>query len=1740
MKEIQEKMMKKRIFLNMVLIVSLILLSSSLTVAFDVCGPPPPPPGPGGDAADDNYSVSNFLPEYSALGKGSVSIFNAGYWREAEKLFSHFHENTYLVEITGNSNPEVVVIPSGGLFGQMHNSTLKIALEQYISQGGAVICFAQQYLEDFQVLPKPEGELLSVHGWRNAQSCEKNSVYFENIHPVLSSSSRESVDIAVDGSISTFPGSANVLLKRVVNNEPALIYYKYGSGYVFIFCGYTDWGSSHSQASSEELKVVRDLITFAKDPETPINMYDLAVEPNPQINLNIEVKNSLDEGQAATKAIIKVYTPDNNLVLYETEHGVSLNSGDEVIVPIVFTLPDLGNNHRGIGHTYYELYNDNGDLIQMETEALSGRFAIYKIEQEYTSIKDVDMWITVQNEFIYWFERPTVTVHIKNNKSKSISGELSYDWWHKNVTSIGNFSVAPGQTFSHTFEPELGVVYGYSTSMEGFWMKYMYSDGVSSSYVRARKGIEVIVPRTESNVNLIGPTPVKAGTPINYKIETLNKSPESMTFLLFLSLEKYNFINYRYEKITDLYNTSHTFEVGGTFSNTGQYSPANVLSPGSYRLRLQVEKSVGSRENWIMNFRIESSSVYVKIDPLINAGNQYVSELTAGNSYPLDIYINNRSAINVSNGELTVIMRHMAAGTEIYKKEIKNIELASNEQKVVNDTLVFNPLPPGLYEIVNFYFDESLTAPEIKSHYNKYKYPMSINVTFDKNWYQYGDTAQVKVEIVGTGNVHIEFQCPESGITETREVFLPDGIFKTEEIFQVPIGTVADFMSPYRNVVVMSTFASGQSIENKSKIKVIPITFATSGIYSQTFARAGETIEFQVNMKRSSGFSSPLPGELKVYSSGLNFSDSRAVSIIPTAANLFDYQVAVPESTAVGTYSLYVDLTVGGIFISHSNYPVKIPEHEIKFTEPPVNLSSGDTITLECQNLGGTEGQFEIEIFLKDKNYKKIIDHKETAAITAGGIKTILLQVPTGAKSGSYQISQQAKESNSGKIWKTYSPVQIAGLMASLNSYTLKEKYFENENVAGKSEMTVDTGAITDGLLQAKIIRHMKTTSGFEEQKPGSYVSYNMLQQGFDNGAKLYITTDMGVIEYDKATGNSDVIYEPGYYCNDMLVTGAGEIWVGTYNGAFRCDNGGNWTRYTTADGLVSSFIRDIVEADLAGSPAVWLATSGGVSVFSSGSWTSFTTANGLPSNWIYRIVKDGNGSVWVSTSGGVVKYNGSTFESVSAPFGNASVSNKLTSTADGSIWIAHSSKLYRCRTGGIWDEWNLSDLHPSPLTIYDMEAVEGNLWIRARYRDEDHNYHKILIHYDTGFEIFEQDQVPVLAGLDTYAIIPGSGDGAYFILEFGFLEYKDGIWTAKELTNESDKLAGEVNCLAADQNGNIWAGTVNGISMYDGIKWTNYCATSDREWIYNVYQLSVGSDNSVYCTSTLHGIIKIREGIMEFIPYSSNQLANSYGKVKLAVDNTGRIWTGRSNLYYYDGEWNYFPGPTYSIKSLTSDLENGIWAAAYKYISQYSVRFCLFHIKDDLTDDQYTSYDSGLSLGVKDRIHMDKNGVLWLRHYHGDDWYQYYKLQSFDGNNWVEYKDFDGFPEYGIEDFAVDDNGILYVIDTSYSSNNLYVLRDGVFQLVEENIPILDNLLYSEGKFYCSGGEEIDYSVPDNFLTINIGSAGLVEEEFWSQTYDVNMSSGDNIELDLLTGKNLSTGSYVLKTELFSSLEQV
>jgi len=408
----------------------------------------------------------------------------------------------------------------------------KELLKSYVYNGKTLILFSQQYGSQFDnVVPVAEGESLKSYGWREDQSCLKNSVFFnrDNMHPVLASATNELVDVAVDGYFAVYPKNATALLRRRTNGEPTVIAYPYGpnGGHVILTSMYTDWGYAHSQASSAELRIVRDLITWAKNPSMPVPMFNLADNPTPAITLNVKARNNAEFPASTVK--IKVYTPDRGQVLYESEQGTTLNPGEEAVIPISFTFPALSGEHYGLCHADYELSDSAGNLVQMAQESDSGRFGVYKVEKTYTPPKGVQMWLTTADENVYWDEMPRLTVNVRNYKEQTLSGELKYDWWHAGERKIADFSLAPGETKSYSFEPVLGEARQYDWAMESLWTTFYYqefdgSNNTYTAYQRAGKGIEILYPKTKSSISVDGPPVRKLGEPLAYQISTLNQT----------------------------------------------------------------------------------------------------------------------------------------------------------------------------------------------------------------------------------------------------------------------------------------------------------------------------------------------------------------------------------------------------------------------------------------------------------------------------------------------------------------------------------------------------------------------------------------------------------------------------------------------------------------------------------------------------------------------------------------------------------------------------------------------------------------------------------------------------------------------------------------------------------------------------------------------------------------------------------------------------------------------------------------------------------------------------------------------------------------------------------------------------------------------------------------------------------------------------------------------------------------
>ncbi len=295
-----------------------------------------------------------------------------------EKLLNRSETDNFIDDyehIDFSNEHKVLVVPSGELMGERDSELIKLALGRFVENGGTLLVFGQQYGEDVdKLVPIPDGECLQSYGWRQDQSCYNGSLYFEDMHPALSGLTYVRPTAGVDGYFPVYPSSSTILLRRISNEEPALLYYPYGNGTVILTSLYTDFGLAHSQASSEELRMVRDLITFAKNPKLDISMFNLATNSRPAIGLSATIRNTTETPAAKIK--LRVSTADRTRVLYEIEEALALDGGAETTLPINFDLPVLTSKEYGICHTDYELYDAEGNLLQMASEADSGRLFV--------------------------------------------------------------------------------------------------------------------------------------------------------------------------------------------------------------------------------------------------------------------------------------------------------------------------------------------------------------------------------------------------------------------------------------------------------------------------------------------------------------------------------------------------------------------------------------------------------------------------------------------------------------------------------------------------------------------------------------------------------------------------------------------------------------------------------------------------------------------------------------------------------------------------------------------------------------------------------------------------------------------------------------------------------------------------------------------------------------------------------------------------------------------------------------------------------------------------------------------------------------------------------------------------------------------------------------------------------------------------------------------------------------------
>nr|MBU1328372.1 alpha/beta fold hydrolase [Candidatus Omnitrophota bacterium] len=397
-----------------------------------------------------------------------IAVLANGYYNEMRKLIiEKVGEPVRIIDHTFEpyilDEQKVLVIPTGGLSGLSHSAIFKNKLSEYVKNGGAIICFSQQYGYDFNALP---GERLNAYGWQEDASCHTKAAYIENFHQVLSSQNELYPDIKLDGYFTDYPDGAAILLRRSKNQMPAMLLYNFGKGVVIVASMYSDWGYLNGQASSSEINLVRDLLRWAKSGKN-------LPEYKTGESFEIPIQTNLDFNKI--EMILK--SPEGEVLERNISNEAAYKLGQALEKPGIYSVD-------------YILYDIDSKAIQPQAEGIYFSFA--KPPPDASQNPDFTFDITSDSENYISGNVATFTFHMRNNTARDESIKYKAILPHHKIEYNDIVVVPAGKTIS--FDKEI------IASSTDLLSSYFYSS--QNVFIgKAERGINVFEPSLDIDMS---------------------------------------------------------------------------------------------------------------------------------------------------------------------------------------------------------------------------------------------------------------------------------------------------------------------------------------------------------------------------------------------------------------------------------------------------------------------------------------------------------------------------------------------------------------------------------------------------------------------------------------------------------------------------------------------------------------------------------------------------------------------------------------------------------------------------------------------------------------------------------------------------------------------------------------------------------------------------------------------------------------------------------------------------------------------------------------------------------------------------------------------------------------------------------------------------------------------------------------------------------------------------------------
>ena len=430
-----------------------------------------------------------------------------------------------------------------------------------------------------------------------------------------------------------------------------------------------------------------------------------------------------------------------------------------------------------------------------------------------------------------------------------------------------------------------------------------------------------------------------------------------------------------------------------------------------------------------------------------------------------------------------------------------------------------------------------------------------------------------------------------------------------------------------------------------------------------------------------------------------------------------------------------------------------------------------------------------------------------------------------------------------------------------------------------------------------------------------------------DSDGYLWFGTQLGVSKFDGKEFQNFKISDglANNYILTIFEDSRDDIWIGTREGVSKY-NGQEFVNYTEEDGLVNKNVKFIEELE---NGNLVFATSAGVSVFNGEEFTNYTQKGKLPNNNVTHVYKDEGSGVWLGLAEGMARLSDDSLKVFTEKEGFTNdIVWDITSKHSGKLWIATQNKgLFEYSNGKFKNYTTQDGLHSNMILSLYLDD-NNDLWMGS--------YKSGVAKYNG--KTFSTLKEKTIADKIILEIKEDPNNNLWFrSARNGVFKYRNKQlrnFTEKNnlIENYSDSKKG---LLKVDREGNVWIGTVSGISKYGKAIFEHF---TDNHGLYgnNILAVSANREDDVW-VSTYNGLMHY-DG-EQFETYKNlNDIYCIYnsGSEKVVFGSNQSIYVFNNGQFTQYKDTSLFTGFDDYVHGIQPGKDNSYWLATEKGLVKF------------------------------------------------------------------------------------------------------------------------------------------------------------------------------------------------------------